>query len=127
MQVVSELQARSVGSVLPHQEACNVLWGLAALDQLTRPNLEQLVARLTASGVADNLSKAEAMQLRQVLSIALFSLSGACSTDQYAKRCIVSQSFKVFLGLLCWMDPVLLQKRWQHTSKLELGLCHCVL
>lgn len=73
MQVVSELQARSEGGVLPHQEACNVLWGLATLDQLTRSHLEQLVARLTAAGAAEKLSKAEAMQLHQVFSSILFS------------------------------------------------------
>lgn len=72
MQVVSELQARSAGGVLPHQEACNVLWGLAALDQLTRSHLEQFLARLMAAGAVKKFSKAEAMQLRQVISIMLF-------------------------------------------------------
>lgn len=71
IQVVSELQARSVGSVMPHQEACNVLWSLAALDQLTRSHMEQLVARLSADGAAYKLSRSEASQLRQVVSITL--------------------------------------------------------
>jgi hypothetical protein len=66
MQVVRELQARSAGGPLPHQEACNVLWGLAALDQLTRAHLEQFVGQLAGDGAISHLSKAEAMQLRQV-------------------------------------------------------------
>lgn len=66
MQVVQELQARSAGGPLPHQEACNVLWGLAALDQLTRAHLEPFVGQLAGDGAISHLSKAEAMQLRQV-------------------------------------------------------------
>lgn len=70
MQVVRELQARSAGGPLPHQEAFNVLWGLAALDQLTRAHLEQFVCQLAADSALSHLSKAEAMQLRQVCTFA---------------------------------------------------------
>lgn len=65
-QVVQELQVRCAGSTMPSQEACNLLWGLSALDQLERKHLQQVVDQLAASGAMEKLTVPEAMQLYQV-------------------------------------------------------------
>ncbi|BDA42502.1 probable RAP domain-containing protein, chloroplastic at C-terminar half [Coccomyxa sp. Obi] len=119
--VVSELQARSVGSVLPHQEACNVLWGLATLDQLNRSHLEQLVARLTAAGVAEKLSKAEAMQLRQADLVV--------RANEQRSGLTGSSCLPLELQHLAEHDKIIVTSRFQKDvseTLQELGIAHSV-
>ena len=63
-QVVSELQARADTS--HRQEITNVLWALAALDQLRPQHFASLTAMLDVESVLENMSHSGARQLSQV-------------------------------------------------------------
>ena len=63
-QVVSEVQARS--GVSHRQEITNVLWALAALDQLQAQHFASLAAMLDEETVLENMSQSGARQLSQV-------------------------------------------------------------
>ena len=72
-QVVSEVQAR--GGVSHRQEITNVLWALAALDQLQPQHFASLTAMLDEDTVLENMSQSGARQLSQVTASASSDLS----------------------------------------------------
>ena len=80
-QVVAEVQVR--GSVSHRQEITNLLWALAALDQLQPQHFASLTAMLDEDAVLENMSQSGARQLSQVAA----SVSFSCQCRLHVAMC----------------------------------------
>lgn len=88
-QMVGEVQAR--GGAPHRQEITNVLWALAALDQLQPQHFASLTAMLDEEAVLDNMSLSGARQLFQVAACCYLACSShALQALHVPSRCMLS-------------------------------------